>query len=62
MQPHNMGRATRPERGGRMLDAATLLAYYPMQTKTVTYAFLMMAASSLSLNLPSSPRFKLGKE
>jgi len=45
-----------------MLDAATLLAYYPMQTKTVTYAFLMMAASSLSLNLPSSPRFKLGKE
>jgi len=59
MHPHDMGRAASAERGGRMFDPAYYWSDYRTKAGSVTYAFLMIAASSVSLNLPSGPRFKL---
>jgi hypothetical protein len=59
MQPHDMRRATSAERSGRMFDPTYYWSDYRTQPGSVTYAFLMTSASSLSLNLPSCPRFKL---
>jgi hypothetical protein len=55
-----MRRATGTKSGGWMLDPSILLAKdHHEQCGSVAYAFLMMPARSLSLNLPSGPRFKL---